>query len=309
MENRLLLVLIHNTIPGRVDKTVYIPQPVMEVHTGLQGQPKKLIDADFLKEAMSNSWQITCTELAHVLGVHRNTLCLYMQQHNIEHKYTDISDADLNHLVVEFKRRWLESGIQYFAGFMRKHGVHVQYCWVIQSFHRVDRLGQVLQDLQVKARYKYHIKRPNALWHINGHHKLIRWGIVIHAFIDGFCWMVHVSINLAFSANYSSLQLGHCNTSRWQQPIGHCAWFVQAGHCGVWHTIPCTGWSWWWEYWCCNIHDHEEQPPPWLFHLGNEVHATSFLSFGMLIMCGTSSTQNCHIEHLWVKVGSQFARC
>ncbi|KAI6004527.1 hypothetical protein F5J12DRAFT_722334 [Pisolithus orientalis] len=22
-----------------------------------------------------------------------------------------------------------------------------------------------------------------------------------------------------------------------------------------------------------------------------------------------SSTQNCHIEHLWVKVGSQFARC
>ena len=48
-------MLIHNAILGRVDKNVYIPQPVTEVHTGLQGWPKKIIDADFLKEAMSNS--------------------------------------------------------------------------------------------------------------------------------------------------------------------------------------------------------------------------------------------------------------
>ncbi|KAI6114827.1 hypothetical protein EDD16DRAFT_1483344, partial [Pisolithus croceorrhizus] len=33
----------------------------------------------------------------------------------------------------------------------------------------------------------YYVKWPNAVWHINGHHKLIRWGIVIHGFIDGFC--------------------------------------------------------------------------------------------------------------------------
>ena len=144
MENRLLLVLIHNAIPGRVDKTVYIPQPVMEVHTGLRGWLKKLIDANFLKEAMSNSRQIMHMELACVLGVHRNTLHLYMRQHNIECKYTDISDTDLDHLVVEFKRRRPESGIRYFVGFMQKHGVHIQYHQVIQSFHRVDCLGQVL---------------------------------------------------------------------------------------------------------------------------------------------------------------------
>ncbi|KAI6006192.1 hypothetical protein F5J12DRAFT_721182, partial [Pisolithus orientalis] len=34
---------------------------------------------------------------------------------------------------------------------------------------------------------KYHVKWPNALWHMDGHHKLIQWGIVIHGFIDGFC--------------------------------------------------------------------------------------------------------------------------
>ena len=66
-------------------------------------------------------------ELARVLGVHRNTLRLYMRQYNIKRTYTDISDADLNHLVIEFKKRRPESGIRYFVGFMQKHGVHVQY--------------------------------------------------------------------------------------------------------------------------------------------------------------------------------------
>ena len=50
-------------------------------------------------------------ELARVLGVHRNTLRLYMRQYNIKRTYTDISDADLNHLVIEFKKRRPESGI------------------------------------------------------------------------------------------------------------------------------------------------------------------------------------------------------
>ncbi|KAI6003081.1 hypothetical protein EDD15DRAFT_2157345 [Pisolithus albus] len=69
---------------------------------------------------------------------------------------------------------------------MRARGVRVQYHRIIQSLRRIDRIGQVLRDHRVKARCKYHVKRPNALWHIDGHHKLIRWGIVIHGFIDGF---------------------------------------------------------------------------------------------------------------------------
>ncbi|KIK25392.1 hypothetical protein PISMIDRAFT_96746, partial [Pisolithus microcarpus 441] len=37
---------------------------------------------------------------------------------------------------------------------------------------------------------KYYVKQPNAVWHIDGHHKLICWGIIIHGFIDGFCCTV-----------------------------------------------------------------------------------------------------------------------
>ncbi|KAG1823744.1 uncharacterized protein BJ212DRAFT_1261796, partial [Suillus subaureus] len=39
---------------------------------------------------------------------------------------------------------------------------------------------------------KYYVKQPNALWHMDSHHKLIRWGIVVHGFINGFCRMVNI---------------------------------------------------------------------------------------------------------------------
>jgi len=126
-------------------------------------------------------------ELARVLGVHRNTLHLYMKSQGIERRYTCISDADLDKLIGEFKARRPESGIQYIVGFLRKSGIRVQYHHIIQSVRRIDRLGQTLRERRVMTRHKYHVERPNALWHMDGHHKLIRWGIVIHAFIDGFC--------------------------------------------------------------------------------------------------------------------------
>ena len=149
-----------------------------------------MVNLEFLKEAISSSHHISCTELACSLGIHRNTLHLYMKCNGIEQRYTPIGDSDLDDLVRECKKRRPDSGIWYIVGFMWTHGVCIQYCQVIQSIHRVDRLGQMLQDHCMKTRCNYHVKRPNALWHMDGHHKLIRWGIVIHGFIDGFCHMV-----------------------------------------------------------------------------------------------------------------------
>ncbi|KAF8119403.1 hypothetical protein EV363DRAFT_1178089 [Boletus edulis] len=93
----------------------------------------------------------------------------------------------LDALITSFKQRKPDSGIRYAIGFLRRQGVRVQYRRVVQSLRRVDRIGQVLRNRQVKRRRQYHVKRPNALWHIDGHHKLIRWSIVIHGIIDGFC--------------------------------------------------------------------------------------------------------------------------
>ncbi|KAJ6492441.1 hypothetical protein C8R47DRAFT_923178, partial [Mycena vitilis] len=56
---------------------------------------------------------------------------------------------------------------------------------VMLSLRRVDKLGNVLRRRKIVKRRVYQVKRPNALWHLDGHHKMIRWGIVVHGFVDG----------------------------------------------------------------------------------------------------------------------------
>ncbi|KAJ8580248.1 hypothetical protein M405DRAFT_710069, partial [Rhizopogon salebrosus TDB-379] len=66
-------------------------------------------------------------ELADTLGVHRNTLRLYMKRHGVERKYSELSNADLDMLVNEFKKKRPDSGIRYIIGFLRRHGARVQH--------------------------------------------------------------------------------------------------------------------------------------------------------------------------------------
>ena len=40
------------------------------------------------------------------------------------------------------------------------------------------------------SRRAYSVPGPNSLWHIDGHHSLVRWGFVIHGAIDGFSRLI-----------------------------------------------------------------------------------------------------------------------
>nr|XP_029132269.1 uncharacterized protein LOC114919795 [Labrus bergylta]XP_029132270.1 uncharacterized protein LOC114919795 [Labrus bergylta]XP_029132271.1 uncharacterized protein LOC114919795 [Labrus bergylta] len=50
--------------------------------------------------------------------------------------------------------------------------------------------------LHVTRRRQYSVPGPNSLWHIDGHHKLIRWRFVVHGGVDGFSRLV-VYLNVA----------------------------------------------------------------------------------------------------------------
>ncbi|KZT38685.1 hypothetical protein SISSUDRAFT_956881, partial [Sistotremastrum suecicum HHB10207 ss-3] len=52
---------------------------------------------------------------------------------------------------------------------------------------RVDGIGVQLRRRNAVVRKIYESEGPNLVWHMDGHHKLILWGIVIHGMIDGFC--------------------------------------------------------------------------------------------------------------------------
>lgn len=66
---------------------------------------------------------------------------------------------------------------------------------------RIDPLKRMVWWQQVVLRRSYSVKRSNSLWHIDGHHSLIRWRMVVHGAIDGYLRMI---VYLACSTNNRS---------------------------------------------------------------------------------------------------------
>ena len=69
----------------------------------------------------------------------------------------------------------------------------MQRAGVRETMHAVD--YDAIQSRLCRAlhRREYHVESPNALWHIDSYHKLIRWRIVVHGGIDGYSRVVPYS--------------------------------------------------------------------------------------------------------------------
>ena len=112
---------------------------------------------------------------------------LLLKKHNIDYQHTPISDNDLDLLVHHFCGIKPQSGLCHLSGSLRHHGLQIQHHHIAESLHLVDPLGRVLHHCTAILCQHYHVSHPNALWHIDGHHKMIHWGIVIHGIVDGHC--------------------------------------------------------------------------------------------------------------------------
>jgi hypothetical protein len=168
-------------------------EPVSQTRSGKPGRPRKDIDPAYLAEATASGRNIKRGTLAAALNVHRHTLRKRLVEHGLNTKFDTLNDPELDSLTREFKAKKPTSGLRYLRGHLRKHGVRVQKERVRHSLKRVDGLGQALRTRLAIKRRRYTVPRPNYLWHGDGHHKLIWWGIVIHGFIDGYCRTVSIS--------------------------------------------------------------------------------------------------------------------
>lgn len=78
------------------------------------------------------------------------------------------------------------SGQRLLVGHLRSLGLRLPRWRARNSLLRVDPHGVASRLRQALHRRQYSVPGPNSLWHVDGHHKLIRWKIVIHGGIDGF---------------------------------------------------------------------------------------------------------------------------
>ena len=71
------------------------------------------------------------------------------------------------------------------SGLFLSKGINIQRRRVRESINRVDPRNTALRWGALVTGRTYYVPWPNSLWHLDGHHSLIRWKFVIHGCIDG----------------------------------------------------------------------------------------------------------------------------
>ncbi|XP_052272580.1 uncharacterized protein LOC127873051 isoform X2 [Dreissena polymorpha] len=112
--------------------------------------------------------------------------------------YSVLSNNALDDLVREVTQGNPSLGQRMVQGLLQSRGHRVQRQRVADSLIRVDAAAVALRWCHSIRRRVYKVAAPNSLWHIDGNHKLIRWGFVVHGGIDGYsrlCVFLKVSTN------------------------------------------------------------------------------------------------------------------
>ena len=72
-------------------------------------------------------------------------------------------------------------------GYLRSQDYNVQRRRIRASVLRVSPMRAILRWQQTISRRSYW---PNSLWHIDSHHSLIRWRLVVHGCVDGYSRLI-----------------------------------------------------------------------------------------------------------------------
>lgn len=89
--------------------------------------------------------------------------------------FSQISDGELDDFVTSAQQSHPNIGIRMVKGLLQSKGHRVQKERIRQSLLRTDPIGVMQRWSVAVRRRRYNVHSPLALWHIDGHHKLIRY--------------------------------------------------------------------------------------------------------------------------------------
>ena len=92
----------------------------------------------------------------------------------------------MDQIIREVKDVHPNDGERMIIGHLAQRGVILQRARIRASIHRIDPVNTAIRRSVALRRRVYHVDGPNSVWHLDGHHKLIRWRFVTHGGIDGY---------------------------------------------------------------------------------------------------------------------------
>ena len=145
------------------------------------------MSVDFEDVELLRRFHFSWTKISELLGVSRSTIYRRLQEGlSVNFTYTNISDADLDRQMEVIKNNHPNDGERMVIGRLRSLGFVLPRARVRASIHRVDPENTAIRRTVTIRRRVYYSEGPNSVWHIDGHHKSIRWRFVTHGGIDGF---------------------------------------------------------------------------------------------------------------------------
>lgn len=153
-------------------------------HSASAGRPKCLIDMELLK--VLRSLRFTWQETSHILGISVKTLQRRAKEYGIT-RFSTITDNELDEVVRNCVEDFPRIGEVMLRGQLVSLDIHVPRQRLRQSLQRLGFRNSLPPAI---TRRTYSVPGPNALWHADGNHKLIRWRFVVHAAIDGYSRLV-----------------------------------------------------------------------------------------------------------------------
>lgn len=182
-----------------VSCTNLIPVYSSQIHyTGKAGRPK--IQIDFEQAQFLQQLNFSMITISNILLISRWTLNRRLTENNNAHyqRYTAMSDMELEAVMRDIYRNHCHSGSIMMMGHLRSRGLSVQRDRVRTLLRNLDPASSARRYGYAAQRRVYSVPGPNYLWHVDGHHALIRWRLVTHGGIDGFSRLIvflHCSSN------------------------------------------------------------------------------------------------------------------
>ena len=184
--------------------------------------------------AMVTNWRMqrfTWTAIAGFLHTDTQRLGRWRARTFFVDPFDDVSDEELDNYITEYTAESGEKG---------ENSIDSYLFGVLQVKLSRERLraaikrvcGDALEERRNQfgkkiVRKGYEVKAPHSLWHVDGMHKLIRYGLIVHGCVDGFSrlviWM-QISTNNRAKTQLSYLKAAikelHITPSRMRGDLG-----------------------------------------------------------------------------------------
>lgn len=151
-----------------------------------RGRPFFKIPFETLESLVENRFKFA--EIARLIGVSKKTVERRLKDYDlgIRQSYSPLTDHELEDEVKKIPNDFPLVGYRTMSGLLQVKGHRVQEKRIRHVMQNADSCGVLFRRLFLSTsrvqRRTYNVKTQQALWHIDGNHKLIRLAISFYGF-------------------------------------------------------------------------------------------------------------------------------